>query len=62
MVRIAEAEVSAEQQRKLAVRSGHSQGRYDPGILYAGLSDSRRGVYSVYSAPIVDVCSYFFPE
>jgi hypothetical protein len=29
--RIADAEATAERQRKLAVKEGHSQGRYDPG-------------------------------
>ena len=29
--RIADAEATAERERKLAVKENHSQGRYDPG-------------------------------
>lgn len=34
--RIADAEATAERERKLAVKENHSQGRYDPGISIYG--------------------------
>jgi hypothetical protein len=37
--RIADAEATADRQKKLVVREHHSQGRYDPGRIHATHKD-----------------------